>query len=101
MKEFLITGANGFLGKYIVNAVSNLGFRTLGLSGCDYNLDLSAKVPEFTESFSKVIHAAGLAHIQAGSTNQPKDSLKLMRQGRRTCLRAWRRFLLCRSRSFS
>ena len=66
MKEFLITGANGFLGKYIVDAVSNLGFRTLGLSGCDYNLDLSAMVPEFTESFSKVIHAAGLAHIQAG-----------------------------------
>lgn len=67
MAEFLITGANGFLGKYIADAVSNLNFRTLGLSGCDYNVDLSTKVPEFTETFSKVIHAAGLAHIQPES----------------------------------
>lgn len=63
----LITGANGFLGRYIVDAFSNLSFKTLGLSGCDYNIDLSNEVPEFTETFSKVIHAAGLAHVNPGS----------------------------------
>ncbi len=62
MAEFLITGANGFLGKYIADAVSNLNFRTLGLSGCNFNVDLSAKIPDFTENYSKIIHAAGLAH---------------------------------------
>jgi len=81
MERILVTGANGFLGKYIVGAVSNLSFRTLGLSGCDYNLDLSTKVPEFTETFSKVIHVAGLAHIQPGSNKSAQRFFEVNETG--------------------
>lgn len=59
----LITGANGFLGQYLKNAFIGQTLITLGLSGCDYNVDLSSTVPGFSQSFDKVVHAAGLAHI--------------------------------------
>jgi len=58
----LITGANGFLGKYLNSAFKKQKPITLGLSGCDYNTDLSSSIPDFTKSFIKVVHAAGLAH---------------------------------------
>lgn len=60
--NILLTGANGFLGNYILKTISERNIITLGLSGCDYNIDLSLTIPEFTESFIKVVHAAGLAH---------------------------------------
>jgi nucleoside-diphosphate-sugar epimerase len=63
----LITGANGFLGKNILKAFVGSKPVTLGLSGCDINIDLSRNIPEFHGSFEKVIHAAGLAHIQSVS----------------------------------
>ena len=64
MAYVLVTGANGFLGKYLVDAFSNHGHRTLGLLGCDYDVDLSLTVPEFKETYNKVVHAAGMAHVQ-------------------------------------
>ena len=59
----LLTGANGFFGNYLKRALVDQGLTTLGLSGCDYNVDLSQTLPEFGSSFNKVVHAAGLAHI--------------------------------------
>jgi nucleoside-diphosphate-sugar epimerase len=61
--DVLITGANGFLGKYLKSAFEEQKPITLGLSGCDYNVDLSSTVPCFSQSFDKVVHAAGLAHL--------------------------------------
>ena len=58
----LLTGANGFLGRNIIRAFDEKRPITLGLTGCDINIDLSLNVPEFKSSFEKVIHAAGLAH---------------------------------------
>ena len=57
----LITGANGFLGRYLRAAYTGRRLVTLGLSGCDFNVDLSQVVPEFHGPFLRVIHAAGLA----------------------------------------
>jgi len=59
----LITGANGFLGRYLRAAYTGRRLVTLGLSGCDFNVDLSQVVPKFNGPFLKVIHAAGLAHV--------------------------------------
>jgi GlcNAc-P-P-Und epimerase len=59
----LLTGANGFLGNYLKQALIDQGLNTLGLSDCDYDVDLSGSVPEFNEPFKKVVHVAGLAHI--------------------------------------
>jgi len=92
MTEFLITGANGFLGKYIVNAASNRSFRTLGLSGCDYNVDLSTMVPEFEETFSKVIHAAGLAHIQPESKKTDQRFFEVNEIGTANLLKGLEKF---------
>lgn len=60
----LITGANGFLGKYICKEMMSLGsVRTLGQSKTnDYCVDLSKAVPVFQEDFECVIHVAGKAH---------------------------------------
>lgn len=63
----LLTGANGFFGHYLQRALADQSLTTLGLSGCDYNVDLSCAVPKFRVSFTKVVHAAGLAHIIPGS----------------------------------
>ncbi|MBE0654745.1 MAG: NAD-dependent epimerase/dehydratase family protein, partial [Bacteroidales bacterium] len=58
----LITGANGFLGKYLKSALKAQSPITLGLKDCDYDVDLSSSIPEFSHSIEKVVHAAGLAH---------------------------------------
>jgi nucleoside-diphosphate-sugar epimerase len=60
--SILLTGANGFLGRNILRAFGDDQPFTLGLTGCDINVDLSRNVPEFNDHFEKVIHAAGLAH---------------------------------------
>ena len=59
----LLTGANGFFGNFLKLALAEQGLTSLGLSDCDYNVDLSNAVPEFSEPFKKIVHAAGLAHI--------------------------------------
>lgn len=66
----LLTGANGFLGAYIKSALQGQALTTLGLKGCDYNVDLSVKVPEFRKPFNKVIHAAGMAHMVPRSSGE-------------------------------
>jgi len=63
MSKVLITGANGFLGSYLHKAFPAEETMTLGLSGCDYNLDLTKTVPTLSQTFTTVVHAAGLAHI--------------------------------------
>lgn len=61
----LITGANGFLGKYICKEMMSFGsIRTLGQSKTNgYCVDLSKAIPVFQEEFEYVIHVAGKAHV--------------------------------------
>jgi nucleoside-diphosphate-sugar epimerase len=68
--EILVTGANGFLGKSIVNELSkdNTLF-SLSRTSRDYAVSLDVDIPHFNQKFDLVIHAAGKAH------SIPKDSL--------------------------
>ena len=63
MNKILITGSNGFLGRYLVNRLSNYNFVSgLSKSQSDYSVDLSTQIPVFKEQFDTIIHCAGIAH---------------------------------------
>ncbi len=60
----LLTGASGFLGKYILNSIKkNSNYKTLGRTYSDYLFDISTSVPKFKEQFDLIIHNAGKAHF--------------------------------------
>jgi len=60
----LLTGASGFLGKYIHAKLSKSGFTiiTLGRNACDIGCDLAVEIPELPSTIDYVVHAAGKAH---------------------------------------
>lgn len=61
--EILVTGANGFLGKSIVNELSKVNtLYSLSRTSRDYTVSLNIEIPHFTQKFDLVIHAAGKAH---------------------------------------
>lgn len=61
--EILITGANGFLGKFIFKGLSNKhNLKCLSRTSIDYKVLLEREVPHFKQKFNLVIHAAGKAH---------------------------------------
>lgn len=58
----LLTGGSGFFGCHIQNLFLNSNYHTLGQKNCNYNLNLSIDVPQFTCKYRTIIHAAGKAH---------------------------------------
>jgi nucleoside-diphosphate-sugar epimerase len=61
--EIVVTGANGFLGKVIVKELeSNYTLFSLSRTLGDYQVSLENEIPNFTQKFNLVIHAAGKAH---------------------------------------
>ncbi|MFV8335273.1 NAD-dependent epimerase/dehydratase family protein [Flavobacterium sp. RSP29] len=61
--EIVVTGANGFLGKVIVKELeSNYTLFSLSRTFGDYQVSLENEIPNFTQKFNLVIHAAGKAH---------------------------------------
>ena len=59
----LLTGSNGFLGKYLIQNLPPMSVKTLNRSNSDYEVDLSVNTPCFKGKFETVIHNAGKAHI--------------------------------------
>ena len=57
---YLITGANGFLGRALTAELSS--YETLSRTNADYCVDLATTVPQLTTPPEMVIHAAGKAH---------------------------------------
>jgi nucleoside-diphosphate-sugar epimerase len=63
LKLALLTGSNGFLGKYIHNTLKNYYVvSTLSRNTGDYQIYLEEQVPIFLEKFDFIVHAAGKAH---------------------------------------
>lgn len=64
----LLTGSTGFLGKIILKYYNHIDIKTLSRSNSDYQIDLSKNIPKFIHKFNKIIHSAGLAHVNLKST---------------------------------
>lgn len=62
-KTTLLTGANGFLGRYIYEELSKHGnVDTLSRSGATWNVDLATTKVAFDKHYDLVVHSAGKAH---------------------------------------
>lgn len=60
--KILLTGSNGFLGKYIINTIgSHCDIISLNRSNSDINCNLAENTP-ILSSYDLVIHSAGKAH---------------------------------------
>ncbi len=70
----LITGVNGFLGKIILQSISDSN-KIWGLSrkGSNFNFFLEKRVPDFNLHFDLVIHAAGKAHSVPHTVSEKQE----------------------------
>ncbi|MGE6353889.1 NAD-dependent epimerase/dehydratase family protein [Flavobacterium sp. NPDC079362] len=75
MTKILLTGANGFLGKSIINELSKdeVNFFCLSRTSGKYLISLEHKIPIFEETFDLIIHAAGKAHSIPRSEEEKKQ----------------------------
>lgn len=62
--KLLFTGASGFLGTHLKPLLQKkFEVKTMGLTDeDDYKVNLAASIPEITDSFDVIFHAAGKAH---------------------------------------
>ena len=81
--NLLLTGASGFLGGEIFKACSQqYRILTLGRSeGNNVQADLANQVPSLPAEFTKVIHAAGKAHIVPRTDAEKKAFFQVNYQG--------------------
>lgn len=87
MKKTLVTGATGFLGKYIVNDLSEKAIiSSLSRTSGDYKFSLEFQIPEFNESFDIVIHNAGKAHIVPKTIEEEQAFFQVNVQGTQNLL---------------
>jgi nucleoside-diphosphate-sugar epimerase len=87
MKKTLVTGATGFLGKYIVDDLSGKAFiSSLSRTSGDYKLSLEIQIPDFKESFDIVIHNAGKAHIVPKTFEEDQAFFQVNVQGTQNLL---------------
>lgn len=84
--NILVTGATGFLGKYIIGNLNNYSVKTLSRSNSYYNIELQSNIPVFIEDFNIVIHAAGKAHIVPKCDKENSDFFGINVQGTKNLL---------------
>lgn len=88
--KILLTGANGFLGKFIKEHIQqNHILESLGRSiGGEYTCDLAREVPELRNDIDVLIHAAGKAHQTPKTEEQSREFYKVNVQGTANLLKA-------------
>ncbi len=88
--KILLTGANGFLGRYIKEHLQEYNIlKTLGKSPKnDYICDLANEVPTLDSDLTIVIHTAGKAHLIPKSSEEAKEFYKVNVQGTANLLKA-------------
>ena len=71
--KILLTGANGFLGKSIVEEMSKKNkLYSLSRTTGEYKISLENEIPYFNQNFDLVIHAAGKAHSVPKTEDEKK-----------------------------
>lgn len=71
--NILVTGANGFLGKAIIEAIKGeYNFFSLSRSAGDYRYSLENEIPAFNRKFDVLIHVAGKAHCVPKTEEEKK-----------------------------
>ncbi|EDM37178.1 putative UDP-galactose 4-epimerase [Pedobacter sp. BAL39] len=87
--NILLTGASGFLGKYIVHTFHQDKVVRLGRGQDeDITCDLSTKVPVISSEFDLVVHAAGKAHSVPKTAAEKKSFFDVNVAGTRHLLAA-------------
>ena len=88
MQKALVTGASGFLGKYIVRELSKqYVVHTLGRQAdADYHADISTEIPQVNSSYDLIVHAAAKAHKISATSEEAADFFEVNEKGsRRLC----------------
>lgn len=88
MNKTLVTGSTGFLGKYIVDDLSEkTSIITLSRTSGEYKLSLELQIPVFNESFDIVIHNAGKAHLVPKTIEEEQAFFQVNVQGTNNLLK--------------
>lgn len=91
IRTCLITGGNGYLGKYILEYLSSLDWEiaTLGLKEANtYQCNLKENIPVLLGSFDFVVHCAGKAHFFPSTKEEKQDFYDVNVNGTKNLLKA-------------
>jgi len=91
IKTCLITGGNGYLGKYISEYLNSLGWdiATLGLKATNtYQCNLKENTPVLLGSFDFVVHCAGKAHFFPSTKEEKQEFFDVNVNGTKNLLKA-------------
>lgn len=73
-KKLLLTGANGFLGQFLINTLkADYNITTIGRKRTNIVVDLVQHQPLLNQNYDLVIHAAGKAHSVPASEAEKKE----------------------------
>jgi GlcNAc-P-P-Und epimerase len=88
-KRVLLSGAKGFLGKYIADGLSGFDVESIG-RGTDNDIicDLSKEVPRVKFESSIVIHCAGKAHVLPKKKEEENEFFEVNTEGTKNLLRS-------------
>jgi len=80
--KLLFTGASGFLGRNIMPILEKqYEVKTLGLEGDDIVANIATNIPEISEEFDIVLHAAGKAHAIPKTESEKQSFFDVNYQG--------------------
>ena len=90
--KVLLTGAKGFLGKYILDTLLNhVDLFTIGRHNSDFNIDLSNTF-NLSDTYDLVIHNAGKAHTIPKNKNEDEEFYKVNVLGTENLLNSFNTF---------
>jgi nucleoside-diphosphate-sugar epimerase len=87
----LLTGHNGFLGKYLARSLTETGYQvlTLGRTEGDIRSDLATQQPDLSgHAINLVVHVAGKAHSLPRNAEESQAFFQVNRDGTRRLLQA-------------